>query len=126
MTGAHVEADPDAFPNAADKTFLLREFEEAGATCWRDVPDPIGLGAMFIIVAGNHQKRLAQRARVCRTERSAVVERAKRRLFTYLISDISQPTEPSLGAPSGGLRKVDPVFMTQLRRRKARSAKTLS
>src|SRR5947199_9057420 len=44
MTGAHVEAIQMLFPNAADKTFLLREFEEAGATCWRDVPDPIGLG----------------------------------------------------------------------------------
>ena len=44
MTGAHVEAIQMLFPNVADKTFLLREFEEAGATCWRDVPDPIGLG----------------------------------------------------------------------------------
>ena len=44
MTGAHVEAISMLFPNAADKTFLLREFEETGATSWLDVPDPIGLG----------------------------------------------------------------------------------
>jgi glycine hydroxymethyltransferase len=30
------------FPNGANKTYLLREFEEAGMTVWRDVPDPIG------------------------------------------------------------------------------------
>ena len=44
MTGAHVEAIQMLFPHGADKTFLLREFEEPGTTCWRDVPDPIGLG----------------------------------------------------------------------------------
>src|SRR5881392_3669643 len=62
MTGAHVEAIQMLFPNAADKTFLLREFEEAGATCWRDVSDPIGLGAMFIIVA---QRRLKTPCPAC-------------------------------------------------------------
>src|ERR1700741_725271 len=44
MTGAHVETIQTLFPQSADKTFLLREFEEPGTTVWRDVPDPIGLG----------------------------------------------------------------------------------
>ena len=44
MTGAHLETIHMLFPHGADKTFLLREFEEAGSTCWRDVPDPIGMG----------------------------------------------------------------------------------
>src|SRR5206468_13012087 len=44
MTGAHVETIQTMFPQSADKTFLLREFEEPGTTVWRDVPDPIGLG----------------------------------------------------------------------------------
>ena len=44
MTGAHVETIQTLFPRSADKTFLLREFEEPGTTVWRDVPDPIGLG----------------------------------------------------------------------------------
>jgi glycine hydroxymethyltransferase len=44
MTGAHVETIQTLFPQSADKTFLLREFEEPGTTVWRDLPDPIGLG----------------------------------------------------------------------------------
>jgi len=44
MTGAHVESIQILFPQTAEKTFLLREFEEPGTTVWRDVPDPIGLG----------------------------------------------------------------------------------
>src|SRR5216110_1797777 len=44
MTGAHLETIHMLFPHGAEKTFLLREFEEPGETLWRDVPDPIGLG----------------------------------------------------------------------------------
>src|SRR6266704_2184265 len=44
MTGGHVEMIQTQFPQSADKSFLLREFEEPGTTVWRDVPDPIGLG----------------------------------------------------------------------------------
>ena len=44
MTGAHVETIQTLFPQSAEKTFLIREFEEPGTTVWRDVPDPIGLG----------------------------------------------------------------------------------
>jgi glycine hydroxymethyltransferase len=44
MTGAHLETIQTLYPQSAEKTFLLREFEEPGTTVWRDVPDPIGLG----------------------------------------------------------------------------------
>jgi glycine hydroxymethyltransferase len=44
MTGAHLETIHTLFPHGAEKSFLLREFEEPGTTVWRDVPDPIGLG----------------------------------------------------------------------------------
>ena len=44
MTGAHLETIHTLFPQGAEKSFLLREFEEPGTTVWRDVPDPIGLG----------------------------------------------------------------------------------
>ena len=44
MTGAHLETIQTLFPHGAEKSFLLREFEEPGTTVWRDVPDPIGLG----------------------------------------------------------------------------------
>src|SRR6059036_3652420 len=44
MTGGHLETIQTLFPHGAEKSFLLREFEEPGTTVWRDVPDPIGLG----------------------------------------------------------------------------------
>ena len=44
MTGSHLETIHLLFPQSADRTFLLREFEEPGATLWRDLPDPIGMG----------------------------------------------------------------------------------
>ena len=44
MTGAHLETIQTLFPQGAEKSFLLREFEEPGTTVWRDLPDPIGLG----------------------------------------------------------------------------------
>jgi glycine hydroxymethyltransferase len=44
MTGAHLETIQMLFPQGAEKSFLLREFEEPGTTVWRDVADPIGLG----------------------------------------------------------------------------------
>ena len=44
MTGAHLETIQILFPHGAEKSFLLREFEEPNTTVWRDVPDPIGLG----------------------------------------------------------------------------------
>ena len=47
MTSSHLETIHFLFPQSAEKTFLLREFEEPGATCWRDLPDPIGMGREF-------------------------------------------------------------------------------
>ena len=44
MTGAHLETIEMLFPQGAEKSFLLREFEQPGTTVWRDLPDPIGLG----------------------------------------------------------------------------------
>src|SRR5947207_2289061 len=44
MTGTHLETIQTLFPQGAEKSFLLREFEQPGTTVWRDVPDPIGLG----------------------------------------------------------------------------------
>src|SRR5207248_8586041 len=43
MTGAHLETIQTLFPQGAEKSFLLREFEEPGTTVWRDLPDPFGL-----------------------------------------------------------------------------------
>ena len=110
MTGAHVEAIQMLFPNAADKTFLLREFEEPGATCWRDVPDPIGLGRDVYNTCAETIKN-ALPSVLAFVEESEVAVRPGGRsggASIYIVSDVSHPTPSILGAPSGGLRKVDP------------------
>src|SRR3981081_4631999 len=42
MTRGHLETIQYSFPEAADKTYLLREFEEDPSSL--DIPDPIGMG----------------------------------------------------------------------------------
>jgi len=42
MTQAHVETIRALYPHAAEKTFLLREFDESLAEWERGIPDPIG------------------------------------------------------------------------------------
>ncbi len=44
MTRGHLEALQMYFPEAADKTYLFREFDETARNGNIDVPDPIGLG----------------------------------------------------------------------------------
>jgi glycine hydroxymethyltransferase len=111
MTGAHLETIHMLFPQGAEKTFLLREFEEPGATVWRDVPDPIGLGrevyedcartienALPSVLAFVEQSELAPTSRFGRS--------------SYLMSDVpSQFHGEAAGSTfsSGGdLQKVDP------------------
>jgi len=110
MTGAHVEAIQMLFPNAADKTFLLREFEEPGATCWRDVPDPIGLGRdVYNTCAGTIKNALP--SVLAFVEESEVAVRPSGRsggASIYIVRDILHSAPSNLNAPSGGLRKVDP------------------
>ncbi|MEP7015199.1 MAG: serine hydroxymethyltransferase [Verrucomicrobiota bacterium] len=112
MTGAHLETIHLLFPNGAEKSFLLREFEEPGSTVWRDVPDPIGQGrevyeecariiksALPSVLAFIEQGELAPASRVSRAA-------------SYLMSDLPQPMETgpvgSTSSPSGALRKTDP------------------
>ena len=116
MTGAHVETIQTLFPQSAEKTFLLREFEEPGTTVWRDVPDPIGLGrdvyedcariiknALPSVLAFVEQGELVRPG----AGRSAEIP-------SYSMDHLSHQFEPgsiaSKSAPCYGeaLRKVDP------------------
>jgi glycine hydroxymethyltransferase len=112
MTGAHLETIHMLFPHGADKTFLLREFEEPGATVWRDVPDPIGLGRDVYETCARTIKNalpsvlsFVEQSELAPTSRSGGAS-------SYSMSDL--PLHSGAGSTSsptgsgGGLRKVDP------------------
>ncbi|MFL6596730.1 MAG: serine hydroxymethyltransferase [Chthoniobacterales bacterium] len=115
MTGAHLETIQTLFPQSAEKTFLIREFEQPGTTVWRDVPDPIGLGrevyegcariiknALPSVLAFVEQGELVRPGAVRSSD------------ISYSMDHLSQQFEPgsiaSTSAPCYGaaLRKVDP------------------
>ncbi|MEO8045632.1 MAG: hypothetical protein ABI674_12080, partial [Spartobacteria bacterium] len=116
MTCSHLETIHLLFPQSAEKTFLLREFEEPGATLWRDLSDPIGMGrdvyeecaesiekALPSVLAFVEQTEVAvpRYAGASSTPRSTMEN-----MPHHLESEASdRPTQASLGGP---LRKVDP------------------
>ncbi len=110
MTGAHVEAISMLFPNAADKTFLLREFEETGATSWRDVADPIGLGRDVYITCAQTIKNALPSVLAFVEESEVTVPSSawSGGASAYPMSDSPYSIPSVLSPPSGGLRKVDP------------------
>jgi glycine hydroxymethyltransferase len=116
MTGAHVETIQTMFPQSADKTFLLREFEEPGTTVWRDVPDPIGLGREVYEDCA-HIIKNALPSVLAFVEQSALVRPGAtrlRELSSYPMGDLPQRIETgsssSMPASRYGeaLRRVDP------------------
>jgi glycine hydroxymethyltransferase len=115
MTGAHVETIQLLFPMAAEKTFLLREFEEAGSTSWRDVPDPIGLGRdVYDDCAATIKNALPSvLAFVEESEVTTPARRGGTALFS-MSSNIPSPVAIETAGPGGGLRKVDPEIFNAI------------
>src|SRR5207248_1448636 len=116
MTGAHLEPIPTFFPQAADKTYLLREFEEPGMTVWRDVPDPIGCSRdVYSVCAATIKNALP--TVLAFVEQSVLAVPGKSRggvTSSYTMADQSPDIPTGSGSaappasPGGGLRKVDP------------------
>jgi glycine hydroxymethyltransferase len=116
MTGAHVETIHMLFPHGADKTYLLREFEEPGMTVWRDVPDPIGCTRDVYSVCATTIKNALPTV-LAFVEQSELAVPAKSRgggTSSFFMADQPNDTATgpssaaSMGAMGGGLRKVDP------------------
>jgi glycine hydroxymethyltransferase len=118
MTGAHLETIQTLFPLAAEKTFLLREFEEPGTTVWREVPDPIGLGREVY----EHCARVIKNALpsvLAFVEQGELVRPGAIRspdVSSYSMDPLSRQFEPgsaaSQSAPTYGeaLRETDPAI----------------
>jgi len=122
MTGAHIETIQTLFPQTAEKTFLLREFEDPGSTVWRDVPDPIGLGREVYEECARIIKN-ALPGVLAFVEQGQLVRPGANRspeLSSYPMDDVSRHFEPgsvaSNPAPRYGeaLRKVDPEIFNAI------------
>jgi glycine hydroxymethyltransferase len=115
MTGAHLETIHMLFPHGAEKSFLLREFEEPGTTVWRDVPDPIGLGRDVYELCARTIKN-ALPSVLAFVEQGELVRPGAtgRHDVSYSMGDLPPRIEPgSVGSPSSprygdALRRVDP------------------
>ena len=113
MTGSHLETIHLLFPQSAEKTFLLREFEEPGATLWRDLPDPIGMGRHVYQECAESIEKALPSVLAFVEETELALPRpvggsaaAASTMPHHLESQADQPTGPaSLGGP---LRQVDP------------------
>src|SRR5436853_256993 len=117
MTGAHLETIHGYFPQAADKTYLLREFEEPGMTVWRDVPDPIGCSRDVYTVCASTIKNALPTV-LAFVEQSELAVPAKSRgggTSSFTMAEQPNDTRTASNSPGalssaggGGLRKVDP------------------
>ena len=113
MTGAHLETIQMLFPHGADKSFLIREFEEPGATCWRDVPDPIGMGRDVYETCARTIKNALPSVLSFVDQSALVPPGAARTGGVYAGGDIPQRVEPERSTSSPriygeALRRTDP------------------
>lgn len=112
MTGAHLESLQMLFPDSAPKSYLLREFEEAGTTVWRDVPDPIGMTREAYVVCAETLKNALPGvlAFVEQTE-PALRAQSKGGASAYSMSDLPIHNPPSSFSTGTGastpLRRTD-------------------
>ena len=116
MTASHLETIHLLYPHGAEKTFLLREFEEPGATLWRDLPDPIGMGRdVYLLCAETIKNALPSVLAFVEESELAVPGRSRGAgSSSYAMGNLPPHFEQGIGsfAPSGtsggGLRRVDP------------------
>ena len=120
MTGAHLETIQMLFPDGAEKSFLVREFEEPDTTVWRDVPDPIGLGRdVYEVCASTIKNALPSVLAFVEQSELAPTSRG-RRASAYLMSDLPHPIETGAGGLTsspglgGDLRRVDPEIFAAI------------
>jgi glycine hydroxymethyltransferase len=133
MTGAHLETIHMLFPQGAEKTFLVREFEEPGATCWRDVPDPIGMGRDVYETCARTIKNALPSVLsfVEQTELVPPGAARNRGISSYPMSEPSRPVQTSVGSTSYGgssmeaLRKVDPEIYDAIRAEEKRQRENI-
>ncbi|MFN2509094.1 MAG: serine hydroxymethyltransferase, partial [Chthoniobacterales bacterium] len=133
MTGAHLENIHMLFPHGADKSFLLREFEEPGTTVWRDVPDPIGCARDVYLLCAATIKNALPSVLAFVEESEVTVPAIPRggRTSSYPMADLSHQTSSSSTGASGpsqlggGLRKTDPEIFDAIQAEEKRQRENI-
>ena len=116
MTASHLETIHLLYPHGAEKTFLLREFEEPGATLWRDLPDPIGMGRdVYLLCAETVKNALPSVLAFVEESELAVPGRSRGAgSSSYAMGNLPPHYEQGIGSSASsstsrsGLRRVDP------------------
>jgi glycine hydroxymethyltransferase len=128
MTGAHLETIHTFFPHAAEKTFLLREFEEPGISL--DVPDPIGCSRdVYTVCAATIKNALP--TVLAFVEQSELAVPAKSRgggTSSFTMADQPNditPTSVSSPGTGGSLRKVDPEIFEAIQAEEKRQRENI-
>ncbi|MBV9010375.1 MAG: serine hydroxymethyltransferase [Verrucomicrobia bacterium] len=114
MTGAHVEAIQMLFPEAAEKTFLLREFEQPGQTCWRDVPDPIGFGRDIYDSCAQTIKNALPSVLAFVEQSQVAVPSMTHGGPAFTMSSVSHPAPAEASTSGGSLSKADPEIFAAI------------
>ncbi|MFL6537582.1 MAG: hypothetical protein ACJ8JD_05305, partial [Chthoniobacterales bacterium] len=133
MTGAHLESIHMLFPQASEKSFLLREFEEPGTTVWRDVPDPIGCGRDVYLLCAETIKNALPSVLAFVEQSELAIPGTSRTGGTssYTMAELSSHTASGSGATSGGaqtgggLRKVDPEIFDSIQAEEKRQRENI-
>ncbi|MFL6529201.1 MAG: serine hydroxymethyltransferase [Chthoniobacterales bacterium] len=133
MTGAHLESIHMLFPQASEKAFLLREFEEPGTTVWRDVPDPIGCGRDVYLLCAETIKNALPSVLAFVEQSELAIPGTSRTGGTssYTMAELSSHTASASGATSGGtqagggLRKVDPEIFDSIQAEEKRQRENI-
>ncbi|MFL6596172.1 MAG: serine hydroxymethyltransferase [Chthoniobacterales bacterium] len=133
MTGAHLESIHMLFPQASEKAFLLREFEEPGTTVWRDVPDPIGCGRDVYLLCAETIKNALPSVLAFVEQSELAIPGTSRTGGTssYTMAELSSHTASGSGATSGGaqtgggLRKVDPEIFDSIQAEEKRQRENI-
>jgi glycine hydroxymethyltransferase len=132
MTGTHLETIHMLFPHGAEKTFLLREFEGPGSTCWRDVPDPIGMGREVYETCARTIKNALPSVLSFVEQNELVPPGATRNrgISSYWMSENLQRVQTSGSTSYGGssveaLRKGDPEIFDAIRAEEKRQRQNI-
>lgn len=97
MTRAHLDTIQVFFPQAADKTFLVTEFDPLLARICPNIPDPIGLGIGFYYECRDTIKKALP------SILTFIDQAAQHPIMTPPIATDSRPLRIALGADHGGI-----------------------